>query len=58
MGIKLFMKLKKCETNYGLYPLCITTKEQNFEYNSNCEIFFEPDISIVQEGAKSKLKLH
>jgi len=44
------MELKRRQTNCGLYPLCITTKDHNFGCSINDEIVFEPDTSIVQVG--------
>ncbi|KAH0634355.1 hypothetical protein KY284_037141 [Solanum tuberosum] len=50
MGMRFFMELKRCQTNCGMYPLCITTKDHNFGCGINGEIAFEPDTSIVQVG--------
>ncbi|KAG5598766.1 hypothetical protein H5410_030136 [Solanum commersonii] len=50
MDMMFFMELKRRQTNYGLYPLCITTKYHNFGCSINDEITFEPDTSIVQVG--------
>ncbi|WMV47150.1 hypothetical protein MTR67_040535, partial [Solanum verrucosum] len=50
MGMRFFMELKRRQTNCGMYPLCITTKDHNFGCGINGEIGFEPDTSIVQVG--------
>ncbi|KAK6775744.1 hypothetical protein RDI58_026745 [Solanum bulbocastanum] len=50
MGMRFFMKLKRRQSNCGLYPLCITTKEQNFGCNNIGEISFDRDTSMVEVG--------
>ncbi|KAG5592387.1 hypothetical protein H5410_042901 [Solanum commersonii] len=48
MGMRFFMELKICQSNCGLYPLCITTEEQNFGCSNNGEISFDQDTSMVE----------
>lgn len=46
------MDLERNQSNCGLYPLCITTKEQNFRCSNNSEISFDQDTSMVEVGGK------
>ncbi|KAG5624612.1 hypothetical protein H5410_009830 [Solanum commersonii] len=44
------MELKIRQSNCGLYPLCITTEEQNFGCSNNGEISFDQVTSMVEVG--------
>jgi len=52
------MEFKRCKFDCGLYPLCITTKDQNFGCSNNGEISFERDTSIARLELKVEPKLH
>ncbi|KAH0711999.1 hypothetical protein KY285_007634 [Solanum tuberosum] len=57
MGMWFFMKLKRRQSNCGLYPLCITTEEQNFGCSNNGEISFDQDTSMVEVGLHKVVKI-
>lgn len=42
------MELERNQSNCGLYPLCITMKEQNFRCSNNSEISFDQDTFMVE----------
>ena len=54
MGVKLYVEIKKHETGFGTYPLCIDTSDKGVEEIIN----FDATIGVIMcvEGEKSDAK--